>query len=311
MSTFVVSHPDRLDSFLATEKAFLSRAKVQKAIEDGLVSVNESVCRKPAERVQEGDLVAVQETDRVVESPVVSTDLRLEVLYEDDACLVLNKPAGYAVHPGAAMDPREVTILHGIAFLFAQRSLPFSASTVLVHRLDKETTGCLLVAKTPEAQLRLQSQFETRTVEKIYLALVAGVPVHQTATVDSPIGRSPTDRTKMSIRGVGTVREAQTTYRVLDAHGHVALLECHLHTGRTHQIRVHLQSIGHAILGDSTYSSPQAERLNDELAVQNLCLHSWKLTFDSPADFKRHTVEVAVPAVMKEAMERAGVRIKN
>ncbi len=308
MSTFLVSLPDRLDTFLATEKVFLSRAKAQKAIEDGLVLVNDHVCRKAAERLQEGDTVTVEESDEVIVSGIEPHDLHIDVPYEDAMCLVINKPAGYAVHPGAAMSPDEITILHGIAFLFGQRSLPFSEASVLVHRLDKETTGCLLVAKTPEAQLKLQAQFETRSVRKLYLALVAGVPMHDTAKIDSPIGRSPIDRTKMSIRGVGTVREAQTTYRVLDSKEHVALLECDLHTGRTHQIRVHLQSIGHPILGDGTYSSPLAERLNDEFEVKNLCLHSWQLTFESPVDGARHTVTAPLPVAMEEVMKRSNVK---
>lgn len=314
MSDWIVPLPDRLDAFLGSDGRMLSRAKAQKAIEEGHVMVNDEIVKKPAHRVQEGDKVTLESpAAEEAEQTIMPVDLHLPILYEDDACLVIDKPAGIAMHPGAGMVPGEVTILQGIAHLFMGRSLPFSTESVLVHRLDKETTGCLLIAKTPEAHRFLQEQFETRTVEKTYLALVAGIPEHQTATVDAPIGRSVSDRTQMTVFHTAKTREAQTTYRVLAGTGSgtgtggVALLECDLHTGRTHQVRVHLSSIGHPILGDGTYTSLLSERLTQEYDIRNLCLHAWKMRFMSPADQKEHSVEAALPQSFMRAMERANI----
>lgn len=304
-----VSLPDRLDSFLAAEGRMLSRTKAKKAIEEGYVFVNDAVEDLASCRLQEGDRVRLSE-DAISpkESAFNAIDLQLEILYEDSACLVINKPAGIAVHPGAGMKEGEKTILHGIAHLFQQKKLPFSSESVLVHRLDKETTGCLLIAKNPAAHLLLQKQFESRTVEKTYLALVAGIPEHKTAMIDSPIGRSSSNRTKMSISGVSGTREAQTTYRTISAADHCALLECDLHTGRTHQIRVHLHSIGHPVLGDGTYSNSLSERLADDLGIRNLCLHAWKLSFVSPSDEKKHDVQAPLPEIFSKLLQKLGIK---
>ncbi|MBI3331489.1 RluA family pseudouridine synthase [Candidatus Peregrinibacteria bacterium] len=305
---WVVSLPDRLDSFLAREGRMLSRAKAQSAIEEGHVSVNEEVIERPAHRLQEGDRVEVaDEAFSAKASTMEPIDLHLEVLYEDKSCFVINKPAGLAVHPGAGMGEGEQTILHGIAYLFTKERLAFSSESVLVHRLDKETTGCLLIAKDPAAHAALQKQFEARTVKKTYLALVAGIPEHTSATIDSPIGRSGTNRTKMAITGASALREAQTAYRRIGAADHVALLECDLHTGRTHQIRVHLSSIGHPVLGDGSYSNALSERLTDDLAIRTLCLHAWRLTFESPADRKNHTVTAPLPLSFSAILKKLSI----
>ncbi len=316
MPSWIVALPDRLDAFLGSDGRMLSRAKAQKAIEDGLVMVNDDVVTKAAHRVQEGDKVSLESLGEEKESEIDPCDLKLTVLYEDAACFVINKPAGIAVHPGAGMMAGEKTLLHGIAYLYKKKGLPFSGESVLVHRLDKDTTGCLLIAKTPAAHLFLQQQFETRTVQKTYLALVAGVPELATATVDAPIGRSVGNRTKMSVNASFTSREAQTTYRVIasstpSAGSGVALLECDLHTGRTHQIRVHLHSIGHPVLGDSAYVNALSERLTQEFDIRSVCLHAWKLTFTSPEDQKEHAVMAPAPQTLLRAIEAAGIEWKQ
>ena len=305
---WIVSLPDRLDAFLASDGRMLSRAKAQKAIEEGHVRVNDEVVRKAAHRLQEGDAVALRDTeDRKQDSVIQPVDLHVPILYEDEACLVLNKSASIAVHPGSGMAPGEVTLLSGIAHLYKERGLPFSTESVLVHRLDKETTGCILVAKTPAAHLFLQGQFEERTVKKHYLALVAGIPKLLTATVDAPIGRSISDRTQMTVFHAGKTRDARTTYRVLATGKDAALLECDLHTGRTHQVRVHLHSIGHPVLGDPSYTSVLSDRLRDEQDIRGLCLHAWKLTFVSPADGREHQVIAGAPQEFTRSLEKAGV----
>jgi len=308
---FIITEKQRLDLFLVAEGG-LSRAKVQGLIKEGRVTVNGRATTKVAQVLHAGDTVVLTSADPVREGGTViePADLQIPVLYEDAACMVLNKPAGFAVHP-APTTKEEQTILHGVAHLFAERSLPFSADAVLVHRLDRETTGCLLIAKTAEAHRALQKQFEERTTRKTYLALVAEVPDPPEAVIDAPVGRQITDRTRMSVFKTSVSRDAKTTYRTLKAAHDCALLACDLHTGRTHQVRVHLSSIGHPILGDPTYSSSISERLTEEFDVRNLCLHAWRLTFRSPADGQNHTVEAALPETFSAAIKSVGVELSH
>jgi len=156
--------------------------------------------------------------------------------------------------------------------------------------LDKETTGCLLIAKTEKAHTFLQKQFADRTVKKTYLALVAGVPSPPSAIIDAPIGRNLVNRTLMSIFKTRSSREAKTTYRTLEVRVNCTLLECDLHTGRTHQIRVHLRSIGHPILGDSSYGTHESKKITKGLGINGLCLHAQKLSFNT-LSHKRVDVE--------------------
>ncbi len=270
--------------------------------------MNDDVETRASTSLEAGDTVEVRGELPSSGGHIKAVNLKLKPLYEDDACWVLNKPAGIAVHPGHSMDAEEVTLLHGIKYLCEKEKIPFSADAVLVHRLDRETTGCILVAKNAKAHQQLQKQFETRTVRKLYLALIAGVPSLQQAIIDSPIGRSRTDRTKMSVQGISGAREAKTTYRIVDASHDVALVECDLHTGRTHQVRVHLQSIGHPVLGDVSYKSNLSESLTAQLQVENLCLHAWKLTFVSPDDKKEHDIIAPLPVTLTKALKNAGIQ---
>lgn len=281
----------------------MSRMKARDLVKAGCVLVNGRIARKSAIVLKEGDVIEVSATlAPVTETRLAPSDIELPVLYEDDACMVLQKPAGIAVHPGAGMAPDAETVLHGIVRLFAERGLPFSSASVLVHRIDKDTTGCLLVAKTPQAHKALQEQFAARTIGKTYLALVLGVPDPPAAMIDATIGRSSADRTKMTVIGAGKSREARTTYRTLSASNETALLACDLHTGRTHQIRVHLKSIGHPLLGDPAYGSRESEALSEKLGIRSICLHAWKLTFSSPVDGKEHTVEAEMPSSFRKAL---------
>ena len=242
-------------------------------------------------------------------STIEASNQDLDVLYEDSACMVINKPAGISVHPGHSMDKNEETLLSGIAFLFQQRDIPFSPDAVLVHRLDKPTTGCLLVAKDRESFVALQKQFEDRSVEKTYLAVVQGVPENPEATIDAPVGRNLMQRTKMSILRTSVSRDAQTTYQTLDGADDVSLLACTPHTGRTHQIRVHLSSIGHPILGDENYASPASKTFSEDLSVSGLCLHAWKLKFVSPDGKKEQFVEAPFSATISQILDNTGLRM--
>jgi len=327
MSDFIVSVRQRLDAFLSSQEGAASRSSVQRLIRDGQVTVNGKIVKKPAYGVKAGDTISVVAASRssaeltaggsqLQSVQTEPADLHLEILYEDDACLVINKPAGIAVHPAASMREGERTILNGIAYLFDQRrangaSLRFTSDAVLVHRLDKETTGCLLIAKTPEAHAALQKQFEKRTVQKKYLALVAGIPDSPSAVIDAPVGRNLLHRMKMSILRTSKSREAKTTYRTVDASHDCALLECELHTGRTHQIRVHLNSIGHPILGDPKYGSNASKNISKLYNIENLCLHAWKLSFVSPVTSVRKTVVASLSQHFEKLLCEINLRPPN
>ncbi|MDD4287735.1 MAG: RluA family pseudouridine synthase [Candidatus Peribacteraceae bacterium] len=307
MPTFPVPERHRLDVFLA-EAASTSRVKAGALVRGGSVLLNGRVVLKPAHLVHPGDTVEVTGSgERASESHVTPVDLKLAILYEDEACLVIQKPAGIAMHPAPGIAKDEPTILNGIAHLFLKQrgklpALPFAASSVLVHRLDRDTTGCVLIAKTPQAHTALQKQFKDRTIRKTYLAVVAGIPKEHEAHIDAPIGRHVSQRTKMSVMGATHSRSAQTTYHVLSAKNGAALLACDLHTGRTHQIRVHVSAIGHPVLGDETYASPQSARLAEEKHIDSLCLHAWKLTFRSPGSKKQTTVVAPLTPLFKKTL---------
>ncbi|MBU0458800.1 RluA family pseudouridine synthase [Patescibacteria group bacterium] len=304
MDNFRVQHQARLDSFLSSAKGDLSRSKANKLIKSGSVQVNGKVIKKAAFVLKEDDQVSIiGDIPKESKNEYVPTNLNLEILYEDDACFVINKPAGISVHPAATIGKDEKTILNGIAYLFKKKGLKFSPDATLVHRLDKETTGCLLIAKTPEAHGKFQKQFEERTVKKFYLTLVAGVPSPAQALIDAPIGRNLINRTVMSLFRTGKSRAAKTTYKTLKSTDDAALLECELHTGRTHQIRVHLNSINHPILGDPTYCTSKSQETSEKYGITGLCLHSQKLEFDSLYSGNRVRVEAPVPQHLLDTME--------
>jgi 23S rRNA pseudouridine1911/1915/1917 synthase len=234
----------RLDRFLARELPKYSRSRLQQLVRKEFVTLNGSPAR-PRDLVRSGDRVEVNEPppEKIDNQPEA---IPLDVLYEDEDLIVINKPAGLVVHPGAGH--REHTLVNALLHHFPKLSgIGGKERPGIVHRLDKETSGCLVVAKNDEAHRGLSEQFEQRTVEKIYLALVTGRLRKNAGTVQEKIGRHPVDRQRMSIasrRG----REAKTEYRVLSSSDEISLVECKLHSGRTHQVRVHLQHLGHRFL---------------------------------------------------------------
>ncbi|MFH0770430.1 MAG: RluA family pseudouridine synthase [Candidatus Peregrinibacteria bacterium] len=306
-----VQDKGRLDVFLHRTEPDISRVQAGQLVRGGCVLVNGRVTRKPAHVVRSGDTVSVTNTrEPASETHITPVDLHLPILFEDSACLVIAKPAGIAVHPAPGLKRGEPTLLHGIAFLFRKKHIPFSADSVLVHRLDRETTGCVLIAKSKKAHAFLQKQFAERSIAKRYLAIVAGIPDPPSALIDAPLGRNLTERTKMSVLKTSVSREARTTYHTLQRGKHVALLACDLHTGRTHQIRVHLASVGHPLLGDGKYASSSSRRLTEEYGIENLCLHAWQLTFRSSADDQEHTVRAPPPEIFLRAVKGCGISIQ-
>lgn len=245
----------RLDRFLGKQSFLPTRSRIAALVREGHVLVD-GVVRKASFAVSEGEQVTVQ-LPPPEPSWVEPEDIALDVLHEDDALIVIDKPAGMASHP--APGTRSGTLV--AALLHRWRlggDWPDPQRPGIVHRLDKDTTGVIVVAKTPVAMHALARQFSARTVQKRYQAIVVGVPRERDGVIDLAIGRDPVDRKRMQAR-IGQTRAARTRYAVREAFGSAAaLLDVAPETGRTHQIRVHLASIGHAIVGDRTYGSGRA-----------------------------------------------------
>jgi 23S rRNA pseudouridine1911/1915/1917 synthase len=283
----------RLDQFLARELPNFSRSRLQQLIRQKLVTLNAAFAR-PRDLVRAGDRIGV------IEPPPEKIDnlpepIPLDVLYEDHDLIVINKPAGIVVHPGAGQ--REHTLVNALLHHFPRLSgIGGKERPGIVHRLDKETSGCLVVAKTDAAHRGLSKQFEDRTVEKIYLALVAGKFRKLAGVIEEKIGRHPVHRKRMSIssqRG----REAKTEYRVVSGSEKVSLVECKLHSGRTHQIRVHLHHLGHPVLGDKVYGAKTANVFPRQM------LHAWKLAFEHPTTGERKRFNASVPRDFQDAVK--------
>jgi 23S rRNA pseudouridine1911/1915/1917 synthase len=301
----------RLDVAVTRAWPDLSRARAQALIADQLVKVG-GLTAKPSSRLREGALLTV-EIPPPPPSGLVAQDLPLSVLHEDRAVLVLDKAAGMVVHPARGSPDSTVVnaLLHRLGADAAEGD-----RLGLVHRLDKDTSGCLVVARTPAALASLQAQFKERTVGKTYLALCHG-NVPERGRLDTPYGRHPRDRKRFSGR-VESARRAVTEWTVRERFGDGAtLLEVTLHTGRTHQIRVHLAEAGHPLLADEPYGGRRREaRLAPEHPVRvaaealgRQALHAWRLAFEHPVSGERVTFEAPLPADMERALAvlRAGV----
>lgn len=291
----------RLDAALAALCPDFSRTRIKVCIEAGEVQLNEAPCLRPRSPVYAGDRI------RLDALPVVATTLepqalRFGIAYEDADLFVIEKPAGLVVHPGAGNPDR--TLVNGL--LYRDETLAALPRAGVVHRLDKDTSGLLLVARTSAAFLALTRQMAAREIHRIYAAIVHGVP-HASGTVDAAIGRDRLQRTRMRVAGNG--REAVTHYQVLTrfrAHAH---LELALETGRTHQIRVHMQHLGHPLLGDPTYARGKIPRskLAPALAsaldsLQRQALHARVLEFEHPVSGEPVRVTSPLPADFRRAL---------
>ena len=260
----------RLDLYLAAKIERFSRTQIQTLIESGHILLNGTSSRAK-QIVRTGDKVTISEP---APEPVdlKPEDVALTILFEDEHVLVVNKPAGMTVHPGAGV--RSGTLVN--ALLHHSRSLSGVGDDLrpgVVHRLDKETSGCLVVAKHNLAHQRLSDQFAGRKIQKFYLALCVGQFAEPTGDILKPIGRHPVRRQKMAVMDRG--RPAHTRFSVIQQTNRWALVLCQIFTGRTHQIRVHLHSIGHPILGDKVYGKPSGEQSRQ-------MLHAWRLGFFHP-----------------------------
>lgn len=276
MSSHIVSNKaagQRLDQFLRRELPEHSRAFLQKLIEQGHILVN-GRAPKASYKVRAGDEVTLEiPPPRPLETR--AEDIPLDVLFEDDDLIVVNKPAGLVVHPAAGN--YEHTLVNALLHHCRGRLAGIGGveRPGIVHRLDKGTSGCIVVAKTDVAHQALIAQFKSRAVKKIYRAICWGEFERPSGRIETVIGRSGRDRKKMSAR-VARGRPAVTDYRVLKQFAEFASVELHIHTGRTHQIRVHMAHIGHPVVGDATYGR------KSEIPVARPLLHAYKLGFTHP-----------------------------
>lgn len=279
---------NRLDRWLAEQMPDLSRSRIQKLIEQGHVQINGQVCSSQKMSVQQGDCVQVT-VPAAEPLDLVPEAIPLDILYEDEHLLIINKPVGLVVHPAPGHEAG--TLVNALlAHCDNLAGIGGVQRPGIVHRLDKDTSGALAIAKTDLAHQRLQAQFKTKTARREYLAVVYGAPAEVKGTIDAPIGRHPVDRKKMAIvpeeKGG---RRAITHWDVIERLGNYTLMQFQLETGRTHQIRVHSTHIGHPVVGDPIYSSGRT--LGVKLPGQ--ALHAWKLKLQHPVTDE--WIEVTAP----------------
>ncbi len=275
----------RLDRFLAKQLPDYSRSRLQQLIRTGFVRLNGATTR-PRQLVRSGDKVQLTEPplEKIESQP---EPIPLEILFEDNDLIVINKPAGLVVHPGAGH--RQHTLVNALlSHCTTLSGIGGKERPGIVHRLDKETSGCLVVAKNDEAHRELSRQFAERVVEKTYLALVAGKLRKRAGVIEEKIGRHPVHRQRMSVSS-SRGRPARTEYRVVRSGNQASLVECRLHSGRTHQVRVHLHHLGHPVLGDKVYATRAAKDFPRQM------LHAWKLGFRHPGTGDWKSLEASLP----------------
>jgi len=271
---------ERLDIFLARQMPDWSRSQLQRLIRAGLVGVGARLARKGGEEVHAGDLISVRaEREELTAAPEA---LQLSFVYEDEDRLVVNKPAGMPVHLGAGVKSGTLVnaLLHHVRTL---SSAGDASRPGIVHRLDKMTSGLVVVAKNDATHLALAEQFKSRTVHKTYVLLVHGRVKSAQGKISKPVGRDPVRRTRMKVGGL-RAREALTRYQVIRRFPDFTLLEAHPETGRTHQIRVHFAALGHPIVGDATYGAPGKLRVagREATTLARTFLHAAALEFLHP-----------------------------
>jgi 23S rRNA pseudouridine1911/1915/1917 synthase len=282
---------ERLDRFVFANSNNFSRSYIQKLIEEGWITLNHHLA-KAATRLKTGDMVSITEPPPQP-SPLSPENIPLKVHYQDDDIVVIDKPAGMTTHP--APGNRSGTLVNALLGLLpklAESDNPERPG--IVHRLDKDTSGLIVVAKNHRSLENLSSQFKSRRVKKVYLALVQGHVKPDRGIIDAPVGRDPVHRQLMAVTSAG--RPAQTAYRVKRYLDGYTLLELRPETGRTHQIRVHLAEIGYPVVGDTVYGKKSP-------LVARQFLHAYKLTFKLPSSGEQVTFTTSLPDDLKAAME--------
>lgn len=294
----------RIDAYIA-DNTELTRSAAAKLLENADITVNGKEAAKNY-KLRAGDIVEI-ELPEPVSDKAEPEDIPLDVVYEDDDIIVVNKPSGMVVHP-AAGNPSG-TLVNALLY-HCKGSLSGIGGVVrpgIVHRIDKDTSGLLVVAKNDNAHNFLSAQLKTHDVSRIYYAIVIGSFAEDTGTVDAPIGRHPNDRKKMAVlkEGQGTARNAVTHYTTIERYKGFSLVRCQLETGRTHQIRVHMAYKGHPLLGDGVYGGgkTQFEAANKSL-VSGQCLHAKELVLTHPKTGKLMHFECELPENMKKIIDK-------
>ena len=288
----------RLDHYLSGELPGLSRSRIQALIKAGHALLNGHPAKTGA-KIKTGDRVGFNEPAAVPDTNLPE-EIPLSILFEDDDLVVVNNPPGMVVHPAAGN--REHTLVNALLHHCKTLSgIGGEQRPGIVHRLDKDTSGCLVVAKNDAAHQNLSRQFAGRSVSKIYLALVTGVFKKKTGLIETAIGRHPVHRKKMAVVSPGRGRAAKTEYRVLQEPGPFTLVECTLHTGRTHQIRVHMAHLGYPLVADTLYGGVAA------FGMARQALHATRLAFEHPVTGKALVFEAAPPADFTQALLQCGL----
>lgn len=298
---------NRLDKCVSVKFPELSRSQAQKLIETGKILVNGKIS-KSSYVCKDSDEIHLVSKKIVKKSKADQPVIDFPVLYEDKECMVINKRAGVSVYPINEAD-KSVSI---VDFCHQKFKAKFKdeARPGIVHRLDKETSGVLILAKNQKSLEALMAEFKGRKVKKVYIALVYGILQHPEGIIDSPIIRSHKHRKKMSLAAEGTGRQAISQYKVLkefrfDPKHLVSLVEVRIHTGRTHQIRVHMSSIGHPVIGDVTYGNPSMNRMFiKKYGLRRQFLHAYMVGFKTPANDKQVSVVAELPVELKNLESR-------
>ena len=294
---------ERLDTFLRTKFPAASRGALQRLIEQGHIRVNGKTV-KPTHSPHAGEVIEIHWPEaRPAEAQ--PEEMPLDILFEDKSLLVLNKPAGLVVHPSAGHEEHTLVnaLLHHCAGQLS--GIGGVARPGIVHRLDKETSGCLVVAKNDETHLALSKQFAERRVKKIYNAIVCGELARDSGEIRKPIARHPSHRKRMAVRDDDSGRAAHTSWRVLERLKAATFVEAQIHTGRTHQIRVHFQFLGHPLAGDETYGARPNARLKEltNYAAPRVMLHSLEISFIHPRTEKEMSFESPLPGDFRKALK--------
>ncbi len=305
----------RLDALLAAKGFYPSRSSAVRAIEEGRVLVGgRTVAKKQV--VSAGDAIVYEPEEVRPEAPVGPENIPLDIRYEDEDMIVLSKQAGLVCHP--SIDHRSGTLVNALIHHCGYDHLcnvqGEDDRLGIVHRLDGDTSGLMLAAKSDEAGARLMEAIRLRSVDRHYLALVHGVMVHDTGMIDAPIARDASERTRMAVRKAPSAREAITTFEVLErfeAGPHdngYSLLDCKLFTGRTHQIRVHMQYTEHPIVGDPMYDARAPRAEGAALGLKRQFLHSYRLAFEHPMSGRALSFVDELPDDLEEALGRIASR---
>lgn len=298
MNKYIVKKEDenkRIDKLIAEVYKDISRMTIQRLINDGKLKINNKNV-KVSYKVSEGDSIEfdLQEPEEI---DIKAQDIPLNVIYEDEDIIVINKEKGMVVHPGNGRT--EDTLVNAL-MQKCKNSLSGIGGKIrpgIVHRLDKDTSGIIIVAKNDKAHINLSEQIKNRKVNKYYIALVRGSVIENNATINMPIARSTKDRKKMAVSEKG--KEAITHFKVLKRYNGYTLLKLKIDTGRTHQIRVHLAEIGHPVVGDEVYSNGK-----NKFGVKGQCLHAERIEFVHPTSNKKMVLEAELPKYFKDILEK-------